>query len=139
MIEDISEYPWQTDTSIGDWFYSEGQKYKTATEIIQMLVDIVSKNGNLLLNVVQTPEGDLEEDVIAILKGIGRWMKVNGEAIYGTRPFKVYGEGNSTMSPQEKGPLEAIKMYELMMEQIFAILKRAIKYTRFVCFVRLEI
>ncbi len=109
VIEDISEYPWQTDTSIGDWFYSEGQKYKTATEIIQMLVDIVSKNGNLLLNVVQTPEGDLEEDVIAILKGIGRWMKVNGEAIYGTRPFKVYGEGNSTMSPQEKGPFGGYK------------------------------
>ena len=59
-----SIYPWQTDTSIGDWYYRTGQKYKTATEVIQMLVDIVSKNGNLLLNVVQTPEGDLEPDML---------------------------------------------------------------------------
>lgn len=109
VFEDISVDPWQTDTSIGDWYYRDGQKYKTATEIIQMLVDIVSKNGNLLLNVVQTPEGDLEQDVIDILKSIGAWMDVNGEAIYGTRPFEVYGEGNSTVAPQEKGPFGGFK------------------------------
>lgn len=87
-----SDVPWQTDTSIGDWFYRVGQKYKTSTEVIQMLVDIVSKNGNLLLNVVQTPEGDLEADVIQILEEIAAWTAVNGEAIYGTRPWKVWGE-----------------------------------------------
>ncbi|MDE3183923.1 MAG: alpha-L-fucosidase [Bacteroidota bacterium] len=88
----ISALPWQTDTSIGDWFYRTGQKYKTATEVIQMLVDIVSKNGNLLINIVQTPEGDLEPDVIEIVKEIGMWTSINGEGIYGTRPWKVYGE-----------------------------------------------
>ena len=84
--------PWQTDTSIGDWFYRTGQKYKTSTEIIQMLVDIVSKNGNLLLNVVQTPEGELEKDILDILEGIAEWTAINGEGIYGTRPWKVWGE-----------------------------------------------
>jgi alpha-L-fucosidase len=90
--DSISPFPWQTDTSIGDWFYRTGQKYKTATEVIQMLVDIVSKNGNLLINIVQTPEGDLEPDVIKIVTEIGTWTSVNGEGIYGTRPWKVYGE-----------------------------------------------
>jgi alpha-L-fucosidase len=87
-----SQYPWQTDTSIGDWYYRTGQKYKTSTEVIQMLVDIVSKNGNLLLNVVQTPEGDLEPDMLKILEEIGIWTSANGEGIYGSRPWKIYGE-----------------------------------------------
>ncbi len=57
-----------------------------------MLVDIVSKNGNLLINIVQTPEGDLEPDVLKIVQEIGMWTSVNGEGIYGSRPWKVYGE-----------------------------------------------
>jgi alpha-L-fucosidase len=88
----VSLYPWQTDTSIGDWYYRTDQKYKTSTEVIQMLVDIVSKNGNLLLNVVQTPEGDLEPDMLKILDEIGIWTAANGEGIYGSRPWKIYGE-----------------------------------------------
>ncbi len=87
-----SLYPWQTDTSIGDWYYRTGQKYKSATEVVQMLVDIVSKNGNLLLNVVQTPEGDLEPDMLKILDEISVWTTANGEGIYGTRPWKTFGE-----------------------------------------------
>ena len=90
--DSISLYPWQTDTSIGDWFYSTGQLYKTSTEILQMLVDIVSKNGNLLINIVQTPEGDLEPDILQTLDEIGVWIAANGEGIYGSRPWKVYGE-----------------------------------------------
>ena len=90
--DSINPFPWQTDTSIGDWYYRTGQKYKSATEVIQMLVDIVSKNGNLLINIVQTPEGDLEPDVIEIVNEIGMWTSINGEGIYGTRPWKVYGE-----------------------------------------------
>jgi len=109
VLDSISEFPWQTDTSIGDWFYRTGQKYKTSEEVIQMLVDIVSKNGNLLLNVVQTPEGDLEPDVLNILDGIGKWTKVNGEAIYSTRPWKIYGEGPSTDKNQEKGQFGGLK------------------------------
>jgi len=92
VLDTVSDYPWQTDTSIGDWYYRTGQKYKTANEVIQMLVDIVSKNGNLLINVVQTPEGDLEPDMLSILEEIGVWTAANGEGIYGSRPWKTYGE-----------------------------------------------
>ena len=92
VLDTLNLYPWQTDTSIGDWYYRTGQKYKTSNEVIQMLVDIVSKNGNLLLNVVQTPEGDLEPDMLNILDEIGIWTAANGEGIYGTRPWKIYGE-----------------------------------------------
>lgn len=103
IMENISPFPWQTDTSIGDWFYRTGQKYMTSDEVVQMLTDIVSKNGNLLLNIVQTPEGDLEPDVLHILEGIATWIKDNGEAIYGTRPWTVYGEGPSVTEKQAKG------------------------------------
>lgn len=103
VMDSISPFPWQTDTSIGDWYYRTGQKYRTGTEVVQMLVDIVSKNGNLLINVVQTPEGDLEPDVITILSDIGEWTAANGVGIYGSRPWKIYGEGPSTLSGQEKG------------------------------------
>jgi len=97
-LDTVSPYPWQTDTSIGDWYYRTGQKYKSANEVIQMLVDIVSKNGNLLLNVVQTPEGDLEPDMLQILEEVGVWTSANGEGIYGTRPWLTFGE----RSPESK-------------------------------------
>ena len=100
MAEGISPEPWQTDTSIGDWYYRTGQKYKTSSEIVQMLMDIVSKNGNLLINIVQTPEGDLEPDMIKTLNDIAAWIAVNGEGIYATRPWVVYGEGPSTKTQQ---------------------------------------
>lgn len=107
-MDTVSIDPWQTDTSIGDWYYRTGQKYMTGTQVIQMLVDIVSKNGNLLLNVVQTPEGDLEQDVLDILEEIASWIAVNGEGIYETRPWKVYGEGPS-MKKQEKGRFGGVR------------------------------
>lgn len=104
VLDSISPYPWQTDTSIGDWYYKTGQKYKSADEVAQLLTDIVSKNGNLLLNVVQTPEGDLEPDVLKIVNDIAAWTAANGEGIYATRPWKIYGEGPSTIkSNQQKG------------------------------------
>jgi len=74
-----------------------------------MLVDIVSKNGNLLINVVQTPEGDLEPDVQNILEGIATWMGDNSEGIYSTRPWKIYGEGPSTTSTQAKGQFGGLR------------------------------
>jgi len=97
--DDISPYPWQTDTSIGDWFYRTGQKYKSAAEVTAMLCDIVSKNGNLLINIVQTPEGNLEPDVLAIVDGIGKWTAINGEGIYGSRPWKISGENPQVAKP----------------------------------------
>jgi alpha-L-fucosidase len=101
--DSVSQYPWQTDTSIGDWYYRTGQKYKTANEVIQMLVDIVSKNGNLLLNVVQTPEGDLEPDMLQILDEVGVWTAANGEGIYGSRPWKIYGEQSEEAQAVKRG------------------------------------
>jgi len=103
VLDTISAYPWQTDTSIGDWYYRTGQKYKTANEVIQMLVDIVSKNGNLLINVVQTPEGDLEPDMLSILEEIGVWTAANGEGIYGSRPWKTYGEKSAEAKAVKQG------------------------------------
>ena len=86
-------HPWQTDTSIGDWFYNRHWKYQPLSWTVHMLVDIVSKNGNLLLNVVLRPDGSLDPEVETMLHQLADWTAVNGEAIYGTRPWLVYGEG----------------------------------------------
>jgi alpha-L-fucosidase len=98
-MDSINPYAWQTDTSIGDWFYSEGYKYKTTSEVVHLLTDIVSKNGNLLLNVVQLPDGSLPPEAMTFLTEMAAWMKVNGDAIYGTRPWKIYGEGPTVPKP----------------------------------------
>jgi len=89
----INPAPWQTDTSIGDWFYNRHWKYRPLSWTAHMLVDIVSKNGNLLLNVVLRPDGTLDPEVETMLHQLAAWTAVNGEAIYGTRPWLVYGEG----------------------------------------------
>ena len=96
-LQQISPLPWQTDTSIGDWFYSENYRYKTADEVIHLLADTVSKNGNLLLNVVQYADGSLPPQSQQFLQQMAVWMPINGEAIYGTRPWKVFGEGPTQM------------------------------------------
>ncbi len=92
----ISETPWQTDTCIGDWHYKRGQEYKTPKKVIDLLVDIVSKNGNLLLNFPLPNSGELDADEMTVLTGITRWMDVNSEGIHGSRPWKIYGVGPST-------------------------------------------
>lgn len=89
----INPSPWQTDTSIGDWFYNRHWKYQPLSWTVHMLVDITSKNGNLLLNVVLRPDGSLDPEVETMLHQLADWTAVNGEAIYGTRPWLVYGEG----------------------------------------------
>jgi alpha-L-fucosidase len=94
-LADIDPIYWQTDTSISriSWGYIENDVYKPAKELIWELVDIVSKNGNLLLNVGPKADGTIPEEVEKILLEIGNWLLINGSAIYGTRPWKVYGEG----------------------------------------------
>ena len=95
----INPDPWQTDTSIGDWYYNRNWKFRPVSWVIHMLADIVSKNGNLLLNVVQRPDGSLDPEVEQMLAQLAAWNAVNGEAIFGTRPWLVYGEGTI----QDKG------------------------------------
>jgi alpha-L-fucosidase len=89
--------PWQTDTCIGSWHYDRRiytrDGYKSATAIIHMLADIVSKNGNLLLSVPLRGNGSLDDKEIAVLDDLTAWMDVNSECIFGTRPWKVFGEG----------------------------------------------
>jgi alpha-L-fucosidase len=92
IVESIWPRPWQTDTCIGDWHYRRGERYKTPKTVVDMLADIVSRNGNLMLNFPLPARGmpDLEE--LAVLEGITKWMRVNSDAIYGTRPWKIFGE-----------------------------------------------
>ncbi|MDR6197374.1 alpha-L-fucosidase [Siphonobacter sp. SORGH_AS_0500] len=104
----IEPLPWQTDTCIGDWHYNRAvydrKGYKSAKMVIQTLVDVVSKNGNLMLNIPVRGDGSIDEQERAVVVEIGNWLKVNSEAIYGTRPWKVFGEG-----PAQEGaaPLSA--------------------------------
>jgi alpha-L-fucosidase len=93
----LEPFPWQTDTCLGGWHYDRGvydrRAYKSPATVIHMLADIVSKNGNLLLNVPVRGDGTIDELEEAILADVGAWIAINGEAIYATRPWKVFGEG----------------------------------------------
>jgi alpha-L-fucosidase len=93
VLPGIQEDPWQNDTSIGPWYYRPSPSYKTAAWVVHTLVDVVSRNGNLLLNVPLGPDGTLDDEATAILKETGAWLAVNGEAVYGTRPWRVFGGG----------------------------------------------
>ncbi len=95
VLDGISAEPWQTDTCIGEWHYKLGIQYKPAKKVIDLLVDIVSKNGNLLLNFPLPASGELDGDERKVLAGITEWMQVNSEGIFNSKPWKVHGEGPS--------------------------------------------
>jgi alpha-L-fucosidase len=109
QANNIQPLPWQTDTCIGGWHYDrrlyEGNGYKSSKTVIQTLVDIVSKNGNLMLNIPVRGDGSIDEKERKIVEEIGAWMKVNSESIYGTRPWKIFGEGPAQQTTAElSGP-----------------------------------
>ncbi len=91
----IQPVPWQTDTTISNssWGYVEHDTYRSATAIIQLLADVVSKNGNLLLDIGPKPDGSIVPQEQAVLLDIGQWLATNGAAIYGSHPWRVFGEG----------------------------------------------
>jgi len=93
VVDSIWPRPWQTDTCVGNWHYDTRAKYKTPKRVIDMLVDIVSRNGNLLLNFPLPNNGLPDAKEMAILESMTAWMTVNSEAIYATRPWKIFGAG----------------------------------------------
>ncbi len=99
--------PWQDDTSLAGWFYVNRDPRndahslpKDSTTVIHTLIDVVSKNGNLLMNFPQRGDGSLYPECTAVLADLSAWMPVNGEAIFGTRPFTVFGEGPTVIAPK---------------------------------------
>ncbi len=104
----IEPLHWQTDTCIGNWHYDRplynDHGYKTAKTVVHTLIDVVSKNGNLLLNIPVRGDGTIDDDERKVVAGVTDWMKINSEAIYSTRPWKIFGEGPAI---ENMAPLKA--------------------------------
>jgi alpha-L-fucosidase len=100
VVSGADPIPWQTDTCIGSWHYKrsrfEQHQYKNARDVVHMLIDIVSKNGNLMLSIPVRGEGTIDDDEVKVLEGLASWIAPNGEGIFATRPWKVFGEGPAT-------------------------------------------
>ena len=101
QLGDIRPLYWQTDTSVSNksWGYIQDDTFKSAEFVVHQLIDIVSKNGNLLLNIGPRSDGTIPDEVQQVLLDVGAWLKLNGEAIYGSRPWRVYGEGPTKVAP----------------------------------------
>lgn len=105
FADGILPHAWQSETCIGDWHYQrklyeqpgEYGGYLKPGDVIHWLIDVVSKNGTFILNIPGKPDGTIDSKEVAVLDGITAWMQVNGEAIYATRPWKIYGEGPDTV------------------------------------------
>lgn len=101
QMADIYPTYWQTDTSVSNksWGYIEHDTFKTPGFIVHQLADVVSKNGNLLLNIGPRADGTIPNEVQQVLLAVGAWLKINGDAIYRTRPWTIYGEGPTKVKP----------------------------------------
>ena len=105
LTSQIMQYPWQSETCIGDWHYNRALfdkpgkygGYLQPQDVVHWLIDTVSKNGTFILNIPGKPDGTIDSKEIAVLDGITDWMQVNGEAIYATRSWKIFGEGPDTV------------------------------------------
>lgn len=106
----LREKPWQSEITFTDWFYKKDRHLAhNATTILEMLVDAVSKNGNLLLNIELHPDGTIPAEQKVIIDIVGDWLRINGDAIYKTRPWKVYGDGKSTRGEDKGSSHEEIR------------------------------
>ena len=97
QLPDINPHPWQTDTCIGNWFYDVRQEFKKPQHVVEMLIDIIAKNGTMLLNILQKPDGSIDDETSYLLDELALWFDVCSEGVYGTRPFRISGEGDSSV------------------------------------------
>lgn len=103
----IQPLPFETGTCIGQWHYQKDVEYKTIGQVVRMFVDVVSKNGTFLLSIPQRGDGTIDDREVAFLKDLAAWTKVNGEGIFGSRPWKTFGEG-PTQVPRGRAADRAI-------------------------------
>ena len=102
---ELTHYDWITDTTVHDgsaWAYMKDSEYKSTTDLVHYLIDNVSKNGYMLLNIGPKPDGTIPDEDKSLLEGIGKWLEVSGEAIFDTETWDKYGEGPTEMT--EAGP-----------------------------------
>jgi alpha-L-fucosidase len=133
VVDAIWPRPWQTDTCIGDWHYNRSTvgHYKTPKTVVDLLVDIVSRNGNLMLNFPLPASGMLDSDELQVLQGITDWMAVNSEGIYDTRPWTIFGESPVLPAPQGGSSFNESKRKDLDSRDIRFTTKNGKLYTFF--------
>jgi alpha-L-fucosidase len=127
QLAEIRSLVWQTDTSVSNqsWGYVDNDTFKSAESIVWQLIDIVSKNGNLLMNIGPRADGTIPDEVQQKLLSVGKWLDVNGDAIYGTRPWKVYGEGPTLVAD---GPFKDGNSKPFTSQDIRFTTKRGVLY-----------